>query len=908
MASYTDAISQFNPYIQQLPVELMAKVGMQKQAQYDAGVQKIQSYIDNVAGLETSRPQDKEYLESKLNELGSKLRVVAAGDFSNQQLVSSVGGMASSIIKDPYIQSAVYSTAKIKKNTELMSEAQKKGELAPQNVFEYNKGLNQYMGGQLGDRFDGQYIPYRDVFKKLKEIGDSVGIDGSKIKQLFETDENGNQIPEYVTDKQGNKIFKGFKWNPIAVTEALKGKDAEKILSMFEAALDPADYQQLAMNGKWTFKDRTPEDLASMSERTYASQLKELDGAIEKQRLYLFTAENSGKPNQEDIKAHAGLYSSLSKQRDALANSAKTAARLAMEDPDQARASLYTNTYLSGVSLGMSSQDREIDSDVSPLFDVMDKNRNYDMQIAENRASNYWKKLNYLNDVRGLDIQEANARRAALEMRLKFGVDETGKPIGLPDELDLDKEGVSEQLVDQVEGSYTQLQDQTNGLAYKLTAKYLKSLPGNENLTDQQLGLKIASTLKHYKAPIIPGEENAILNKFAGKLVAKFNKNKDSVPPESQGLIGKYIKSIEETTYARADMENIEKESYRLAKAEGIDVAGIQDVKKSIKPLTLEIFPINNPGTIFAKAEKTKITLDKSDMDDLAKIHMVNSSVASSDADKAQANFAREKIKSKYGAQKASAIFDRVFSAGGGAISQVADISSKYGALQNAKLTKIKAQLYKDNGYVTQGTRVPLYTDESNKAVVGDKLSTILNKYKSVIPEEDVNELVKGVTDGKFKANVDTRGVGLSGATNNYLEINGKIIPISAQDYQFLANQAPPENRGVPPFVKYIDSHGTSNITGTPNPNIGNLFKDKDFNNFKSKDYTLTGDFVPSDDNPDLYFLKIYKHDKTGKKPPVTITYPYAIPKLDGTGAINSQLRSIASGINNNVLQQLENE
>ena len=93
MASYTDAIAQFNPYVQQLPVELMMKVGMQKQAQYDAGVQKIQHYIDNIAGLDIYRNVDKEYLQSKLGELGKNLKTVAAGDFSDQQLVSSVGGL-----------------------------------------------------------------------------------------------------------------------------------------------------------------------------------------------------------------------------------------------------------------------------------------------------------------------------------------------------------------------------------------------------------------------------------------------------------------------------------------------------------------------------------------------------------------------------------------------------------------------------------------------------------------------------------------------------------------------------------------------------------------------------------------------------------------------------------------------
>ena len=49
MASFTDAIPQFNPYIQQLPVEAMVKVGMEKQQRYDQGLQKIQSQIDQVA-------------------------------------------------------------------------------------------------------------------------------------------------------------------------------------------------------------------------------------------------------------------------------------------------------------------------------------------------------------------------------------------------------------------------------------------------------------------------------------------------------------------------------------------------------------------------------------------------------------------------------------------------------------------------------------------------------------------------------------------------------------------------------------------------------------------------------------------------------------------------------------------
>lgn len=59
MANWTDAPIQFNPYVQQLPVEAMVKVGMEKQQLDNEGVQKIQTGIDNVAGLDIMRDVDR---------------------------------------------------------------------------------------------------------------------------------------------------------------------------------------------------------------------------------------------------------------------------------------------------------------------------------------------------------------------------------------------------------------------------------------------------------------------------------------------------------------------------------------------------------------------------------------------------------------------------------------------------------------------------------------------------------------------------------------------------------------------------------------------------------------------------------------------------------------------------------
>ena len=90
MASFTDKIPTFNPYVAQLPVEAMVEVGMQKQKQYDEGITKIQSNIDAIGGLDIAKEKGRAYLQSKINELGNDLKGFMASDFSNFQLVNSV--------------------------------------------------------------------------------------------------------------------------------------------------------------------------------------------------------------------------------------------------------------------------------------------------------------------------------------------------------------------------------------------------------------------------------------------------------------------------------------------------------------------------------------------------------------------------------------------------------------------------------------------------------------------------------------------------------------------------------------------------------------------------------------------------------------------------------------------------
>jgi hypothetical protein len=119
-------------------------LGTQKQKAYEEGIQKIQTQIDNISGLDIVKDGHKAYLQSKMNELGNRLKSVASGDFSNFQLVNSVSGMTKQVASDPIIQNAVASTAKFRKEQSNMEADIKEGKSSPENQWDFNINANNW--------------------------------------------------------------------------------------------------------------------------------------------------------------------------------------------------------------------------------------------------------------------------------------------------------------------------------------------------------------------------------------------------------------------------------------------------------------------------------------------------------------------------------------------------------------------------------------------------------------------------------------------------------------------------------------------------------------------------------------------------------------------------------------------
>lgn len=326
MASWTDVNApQFTPYRQQLPVDAMVQVGMQKQQQYEQGIEKIQTSIDRVAGMDVAREIDQRYLQSKVNELGNKLKFAAAGDFSNFQLVNSLTGMTNQIAKDKNVMNAVSSTARYRKEVGRMEKAREEGKSSIQNEAYFANRANDWLSSQdINRSFDAQYRENIDVDKKWMDVLKSLHSD------LIEED-----VP-YVQNPDGTIDY-------MQTAAAMQRRSSERVSSSkienaLRASLTPDELQQLNINGWYQFRDATPEQLAIQSKVKFDRSIQtNLDRIRELEGLANFTDDPQLKMNANNsIASLRSMNTSLRKDYD-------DELRFVQQNPDLAKGLIYKN-------------------------------------------------------------------------------------------------------------------------------------------------------------------------------------------------------------------------------------------------------------------------------------------------------------------------------------------------------------------------------------------------------------------------------------------------------------------------------------------------------------------------------------------------------------------------------------
>ena len=401
MASFKDIIPQFTPYIQQLPVEDMVQVGMHKQQLYDQGVQKIQSQIDNIAGLDIIHDSDRAYLQSKLDELTSNLRGVAAGDFSDQNLVNSVSGMTSQLIKDKNIQSAVASTAKFRKENTRMEKAMNEGKAKAANIWKFREEANKYLSStKIGENFSYGYEQYDvDNQKTALEAIKSVHPSLSQVDITHVVNQDGS-----IDYKQLSDVMKRNK---------IEGVSSLQIQKAISAAFGADNWRQLQLDGEYQLKGISNEQLKDYTVRQYEELVKDnrkqLDH-LKSLKKFIVNPEEVNKLDEQisDYEYLLGDGKTLGKLEKDYLNNLKTID----EDPDIIKGEIYKNGFIKqfGDAFSWTSQTSEILK--NPYKEVEEFNKRFALDVqTENRLA--------IKDQFDMNIATENLQMKKEELQLK---------------------------------------------------------------------------------------------------------------------------------------------------------------------------------------------------------------------------------------------------------------------------------------------------------------------------------------------------------------------------------------------------------------------------------------------------------------------------------------------------------
>lgn len=404
MASFTDnsqALSNFTPYVEQFPIEAAVQVGMEKQRRYDEGYQRIQTYVENVAGLDVARDVDKQYLQSKLNQLQGDLRTVAASDFSQYQLVNSVGGMIGRVGKDKNVQNAVLSTAKFRKGLAEMETARKEGKSSPSNEFVFNRSIEGWLNDpNPGTSFDGVYKPYTNWKKNGLEVLKALTKDETITDDAFTIDSNGRIV---IADAM--------------VRKKLAGISPDKVQQALLVGLTPGDFQQMEIDGVYSYANLNTEQFIKGATAGRTESL----AFYNDQKKVLENAKASTTSVSEKTKLNDQIKS-LNKAISDVDQEYNTISQATYSNLDAAKAQYFTRNAIDGFARAFSYTETSQTLLDSPLAEAQRWREGQNLE---------WKKfmLKYEQDERGLALKERDTKAKEKEVS-GYG----GLPIGVKQE------------------------------------------------------------------------------------------------------------------------------------------------------------------------------------------------------------------------------------------------------------------------------------------------------------------------------------------------------------------------------------------------------------------------------------------------------------------------------------------
>lgn len=397
MASFTDQPVNFNPYIQQVPVDAEMAVGLQLQKDFDAGVQRVQGYVNTLNGFDIAKDATRKYLQGKIGELRQSVSNVA-GDFSDQRLINQIGGAASKIARDSVVENGILSTAAYRKGLSDIEGAKKEGKWSPANEWAFQAPAQQWLSdNDATTSFNGKYTPHIDISKKILDTIKSIDPD-SKL----------TQIPYKMVDGVIQVGADGFpKIDEAMIEQEFKGKTADKIMGALSTLLDDADMNQIAIDGQYHYRNTPPQEMANIVLKNSNSRLENYHNILEDLKAKQMLKTND-RAYQEQIADSITHYKKL---MDGIQNDLKDNLVSLSKDPESFKASFYSRNFLEQTSNALSSSNTSYKYLTNPYRQQQNWQEDFNQKAAKAVTDAIEWQMDYKLKVKELEIKEKAAKK-----------------------------------------------------------------------------------------------------------------------------------------------------------------------------------------------------------------------------------------------------------------------------------------------------------------------------------------------------------------------------------------------------------------------------------------------------------------------------------------------------------------
>jgi hypothetical protein len=333
--SYLSQPVKPNPYVLPVDLDLMGKVLQYKDQQYQQHKEQIQQTVNNFAGLDVMKPEDRQYLNTKINSLVQNINNNGNADLSDPNTVTQLQGFGSTISGDPKIMNAVAGTHMVRQlqqqYNEFKTNPKMKGMYGASNFAKDMNSVQKWMAdGEVGSNYNGPSTatPYMDVDKKASEIAKDI-----KASEFSYDTKNGLYI-ERTTGQSKTE-------------DQIQQIVAQRLMN------DP-NYSQQVQTNAWYLTEGSGiqgKDIIQHNSQLLQGQIDDLDSNIVKNKELLTQASN----DPANSKTYSDRINALSISKNKLQQQKGDLDKNGLKNYEDNPTGYQTNYYLNNLTSGLAA-------------------------------------------------------------------------------------------------------------------------------------------------------------------------------------------------------------------------------------------------------------------------------------------------------------------------------------------------------------------------------------------------------------------------------------------------------------------------------------------------------------------------------------------------------------------------